>query len=123
MTTSQLDINGDWTFGQGLANYIRQSREVRQNLVTRIKSFQNDWFLDSKANIDWFNILGNKNNEEIIIRDIERVTSETTGVKTVDSIEVAVNRETRSAFIQLRYTDIYDPSFLRDLGLEVTNGA
>ena len=121
MSVSRLDENGDWTFGQGLANYVRNSEEVSQSLVTRLKSFANDWFLDTRAEIDWFNILGNKNNEEIILREVERVARETDGVKTIDALQAAVNREDRTARIDISYTDIFNQSFQREIG--VINGS
>ena len=46
MKVSKLDSNHDWTFGQSLANYARGSEAIAQNVVTRLLSWQRDWFLD-----------------------------------------------------------------------------
>lgn len=121
MSVSKLDSNGDWRFGKSLADYTRNSGEIAQNVVTRIKSFANDWFLDTSANIDWFTILGNRNNEQVILREVSRVVTATDGVKTIDSIEPIVNRQSRSVVIRLEYTDIFDAKFQEDIG--ITNGA
>jgi len=43
---------GDWTFGKGKADYVSSSKEIRQNVVTRLRSFKNDWFLDIGDGID-----------------------------------------------------------------------
>lgn len=110
MRVRKLDGGNDWTFGQGMANYINGSDAIRQNVATRIKSFQNDWFLDTDAEIDWFNILGSKNNKNIIEREVERVTKETFGVASVDNVEL-IKIENRVANIIVKFTTIYDDTF------------
>lgn len=121
MSVSKLDNNGDWRFGKSLADYTRNSGEIAQNVVTRLKSFADDWFLDTTANIDWFTILGNRNNEQIILREVSRVTSATDGVKTVDKVEPIVDGSRRTVTIRLEYTDIFDAKFQEDIG--ITDGA
>lgn len=117
MAVSRLDNNGDWTFGQGRANYATLSNETAQNVVTRIKSFKDDWVLDTEANIDWFTILGNKNNEQTIKSEIRRVTLATYGVRRITKLEVVSDRETRNAAINLGYDDIYGAAFLQEIGI------
>ena len=106
MKTSRLDTDGDWTFGKGKANYSTNSEAIRQNVKTRILSFANDWFLDITANIDWFNILGNRNNEKTIKNEVTRVVLATEGVLTLDKYELEVTD--REAIIKIKYTDIFD---------------
>jgi hypothetical protein len=107
MSVSRLDSNGDWTFGQGLAGYISGSSEIKQNVVTRIQSFKNDWFLDTGAEIDWFNLLGNRNTEESTRAQLSKAVLDTVGVNTLDSLSFEIDRQNRQANIQLSYTDIY----------------
>lgn len=116
MSTRSLDKNGDWNFGQGKANYLNRIKEVEQNVVTRIKSFKNDWFLDLDAEIDWFNILGNKNNETIIKNEITRVTIETDGVRGVSYLEL-VEIKNRKAFIRIAVETIFDRTFQTEIGI------
>lgn len=116
MSTRALSKTGDWTFGQGLANYLTKADEVRQNVVTRIKSFKNDWFLDVDANIDWLNILSNKNNHKIILDEIERVTMTTEGVRSITQLEI-ISVVDRTARIKLAFTTIYDQSFQEEIGI------
>jgi hypothetical protein len=71
ITVRKLDDNKDWTFGQGLANYQDKDNAIAQNVSTRLKSFMYDWFLDQQANIDWFNILGQKNNKQVILNVVK----------------------------------------------------
>ena len=46
MRVRAIDKNGDWTFGHSRNNYKTGIEAVKQSVVTRIKSFKNDWFLD-----------------------------------------------------------------------------
>jgi hypothetical protein len=47
MTYRQLDSNGDFTFGSGLANYLIDSPDaVAQAVSTRLKLWSGEWFLD-----------------------------------------------------------------------------
>lgn len=106
MRVSRL-INGDWTFGKGLANYVTGSGAIRQNVVTRLRSFANDWFLDTTAEIDWLNILGNKNNQTVIDSEIRRVVLATNGVLAITKFEILSITE-RDATIQLSIVTIFD---------------
>jgi len=116
MSVNRLDRNGDWTAGQGLANNLTESNEIAQNVATRIKSFQNDSFMDTAANIDWFNILGQKNNEQVVLQEVRRVALETFGVRRVDSVSVE-NLTDRVVTIRLAYQDIYGEDFLTEIGV------
>ena len=115
MRVSRL-INDDWTFGKGLANYTADSDAIRQNVITRLRSFKNDWFLDVEANIDWLNILGNRNNQETIESEIRRVTLETEGVLTIDHFEI-VEIVDRNVTIQIEFTTIFDDKISTEIGI------
>ncbi len=61
MIVRALDVNGDWEFGKGRNNYKRNRDAVAQNIQTRLMSFIGDCFFQTNAGIDWFNLLGSKN--------------------------------------------------------------
>jgi len=106
MKVRRLDNKGDWTFGNGLANYAKENEAILQNVATRIKSFKGDWFLDNEANIDWFRLLSTKDTKQIIINEIERVTLETEGVIRIVNLEFMQDNE-RKAVINLILDTIY----------------
>jgi hypothetical protein len=56
----QIDDDGDWLFGKGQNDYVRANTSVVQNINTRLGSFLGDCFFDLGAGIDWFNLLGTK---------------------------------------------------------------
>ena len=117
MRVSKL-INGDWTFGKGLGNYIANNSAIRQNVVTRLRSFANDWFLDTSANIDWLNILGVKNNQAVVESEIRRVILATDGVLTIDNFEIT-GLTKRELTISLQYTTIFDGKIKDIIGITV----
>jgi hypothetical protein len=115
MKVSRL-VNDDWTFGKGLANYTRDSSAIKQNVVTRLRSFANDWFLDTSANIDWFNILGVKNNQNVVESEIRRVVLATEGILTIDRFEVLEIKD-RNLTIGIEYTTIFDDKIKTVIGI------
>lgn len=115
MRVSGLDEDGDWRFGRGLAVYISRSDAVRQNVVTRLRSFRTDFFLDVDANIDWIDLLGRKSTREEILRAVERVTLSTDGVTTINQLDIEVKTSTRKATIMLTFGTIFDESITEEI--------
>lgn len=60
MKVRELDVNHDWLFGKGQNNYLSANKAVVQNIDTRLHAFLGDCFFDLGAGIDWFNLLGGK---------------------------------------------------------------
>lgn len=117
MRVSGLDTDGDWRFGRGLAVYISNAAAVRQNVVTRLKSFASDWFLDTGANIDWIDLLGRRGTRDEILREVERVTLATEGVTTITKLDIEVKTSTREASIMLSFGTIFDVDFEEEIGI------
>ena len=61
MIVRGIDGSGDWLYGKGKNDYKTGLEAIKQNLSTRILSFLGDCFFDTNAGIDWFNLLGAKN--------------------------------------------------------------
>lgn len=58
--TRGLDGNGDWIFGTGINAYVTGNAEVALNIQTRLSCFLGDCFFDASSGINWFNLLGSK---------------------------------------------------------------
>ena len=108
MRIRALDSNNDWTFGKGKSNYKNNQDAIKQNVVTRVKSFKYDWFLDIQTNIDWWNILGQKNNEEIIRSQVYKTVVESDGVLSIKSLELINDSTTRNLTIKISLKTIFD---------------
>jgi len=111
MRVSRIDSNGDWTFGKGHANYLRRSDAIAQNVVTRLRSFVDDWFADIDAGLPWFELLGARNTRDRILREIERAVLATDGVRSIERLRIVEVDANRNARIELIYTDIFDERF------------
>lgn len=61
MRVRALSGSGDWTFGKGQNDYKTANAAIAQAIQSRLLSFLGDCFFDSGAGIDWFNLLGSKN--------------------------------------------------------------
>lgn len=107
MRVSGLTATGDWQFGRGKASYLVNSAAIRQNVVTRLRSFTNDWALDINHGSDWFSILGQHGNEKRLLDEVNNVVLTTDGVRAIEKIEV-LSTANRVANILVRYVDIFD---------------
>lgn len=108
MIVSALDNNDDWGFGRGRANYITGGVAIAQKVKCRVRSFKNDNPLNMDDNIDWLYLLSEKNTEQEILREIERVTLSTDGVIRIISLSMEVNKSTRVQKIELRIETVFD---------------
>ena len=118
MRVSRISASGDWTFGKGFANYTANADAVRQNVVTRIRSFKNDWFADIKHGIDWINLLGQRVNEKSILAAIEKTVLDTPGVSTITRLRLSTSKD-RVARIELQFTTLFDRAFEETIEIEL----
>ena len=110
-----LDSVGDWTFGKGLQNYAIENKAIILDIRTRVLSFLNDCFFATEQGIDWLNILGNKD-EAQILREITKTISETQGVSKVLDASITENRDTRKITIIYNIISIYDDIINGEVG-------
>jgi len=117
MRVAGIDANDDWIFGRGKSSYLLKSDAVAQNVVTRIRSFADDWYLDMSANIDWLRLLGSRSTKTEMLREVERVTLSTEGVARIDKLESIVSRKDRKITILMTITTIFGDSFENEIGV------
>lgn len=108
MIVSALVKDDDWGFGRGRANYIAGGAAIAQKAKCRIRSFKNDNPLNMDDNIDWMYLLSEKNTEQEILREIERVTLATNGVMRITALSMEVNKSLRSQKIELSIETVFD---------------
>lgn len=108
MIISALDKNDDWGFGRGRANYITGGAAIAQKVKCRVRSFKNDNPLNMDDNIDWLYLLSEKNTEQEILREIERVTLATDGVMRIIQLSMLVNKKTREQHIEMSIETVFD---------------
>ncbi len=107
MRVRRLDTKGDWTFGQSRANYATESEAIAQNVITRLRSFQGDWFLNLDHGLPWFQNLEKPASQTRLKQSIKKSVIETAGVTVVTSTELLFDEDTRKVTVYITYDDIY----------------
>jgi hypothetical protein len=82
MRVRALNSNHDWLFGKGANDYLVGNAAIAQNINTRLSSFLGNCFFDLGAGIDWFNLLGAKDQTalNLAISSVILNTDEVTGI-------------------------------------------
>jgi hypothetical protein len=94
MIVRAIDGENDWQFGKGKNDYKSNNSAIAQNIKTRLQSFLGDCFFDVPAGIDWFNLLGSKNQIALEL-SVRTIILNTVGVVSVVSSQVSLDSATR----------------------------
>lgn len=105
MRVRALNQNHDWTFGKGQNDYLRSNAAIAQNINTRLSSFLGNCFFDLGAGIDWFNLLGAKDQTALNLA-ISSVILNTTEVTGILQLSVGLNAA-RDFTVQYRVQTVY----------------
>jgi len=90
MIVRSIDSHGDWTFGRGKNNYQQNKEATAQLIKTNVLSFLGDCFFDLAAGVDWFNLLGAKNQTALNLA-VAAVIVNTDGVSTLTELSLTVD--------------------------------
>ena len=105
MIVRALSPDHDWTFGKGRNDYLRGQRAVAQCIDTRVLSFLSDCFFDVNAGIDWFNLLGQK--DQLALRlALSTVILNTPDVNGIVEVSALLGQD-RDMLIEYRVTTVY----------------
>ena len=119
MSVRKVTSDGDWTFGKGLADYVSGSEEIKQNVVTRLRSFTDDYFLNVDEGSPWIELFGNLGTERQILRAIEKSVAQTNGVLSITELKLLDTDSNRNARIAVTYTDVYNTTASEIVGLPI----
>lgn len=117
MIVRSLDQAGDWTFGQSRNNYFTGNMAIAQNILTRVSSFVGDCFFALNAGIDWWNLLGSKNQIALEL-SVSSIILNTYGVTGILDLEVGLD-EDRKLVIRYTVSTIYTDRLTRNIGLSL----
>jgi hypothetical protein len=108
MRYRQLDAKGDYVLGFGQGEfYVNQPEAVAQAVLTRLKLYLGEWFIDITDGTDWFgSVLGNNT---VSLRDVIIKTRilDTNGVNSILSFNSTFNSSTRSYTANVVIDTIY----------------
>lgn len=101
MIVRSLDVNHDWTFGKGKNNYLVNNDAIVQLINTNLNSYLGDCFFALDEGVDWFNLLGSKNQAALELA-VRAVILNTEGVTAI--IDVSINFGETTRQITMTYT-------------------
>lgn len=101
MIVRSIDTEGDWNFGKGKNDYKKDNKAVAQSIKTRLSSFLGDCFFDANAGIDWFNLLGGKNQLAINLA-VSTTLLNTEDVTEIKQLSVSLSAASRQ--LSITYT-------------------
>ena len=120
MRVRAIDDDGDWLFGRGQNDYQKNVNAVAQNIRTRLQEFLGDSFFNMGAGIDWYNLLGSKDQTalNLAISSIILNTRYVTGIRQLD-VEINESRAATITYqVQTSFGDV-EASFSLDPTLSV----
>ena len=98
---------GDWTFGQGVSNYLTGAAAIALNVKTGLQTFLGDAFWAATFGIDWINLLGQPGTLNAILAQTRALIAGTEGVTSIVSVSYSLNRPARTLTLEYTYTDVY----------------
>lgn len=101
MIVRGLDDEGDWLFGKGKNDYKAANNAVAQAIQTRLGSFLGDCFFDLQAGLDWFSILGTKD-QTVVSLAIRSAILNTENVTGILEIVNNLDRDTRELTVSYK---------------------
>lgn len=108
-----LSATGDYTFGQGEANFLINSAEaVAQSVLTRLRLWEGEWFLDQTLGTPYTQEILGYNTAALYDLAIQDQVLATTGVTGITNYSSSRDAVTRALTVTMNITTIYGPAAL-----------
>lgn len=108
MRYRKLDANGDYVFGNGQADFFKDSPiGVAQAVMTRLMLWRGEWFLDSAEGTPYLQGVIGKHSEETRNTVIRTRILNTEGVKSILSYSSNINPDTRKLSLLVSIDTIF----------------
>lgn len=89
-----LDANGDWTFGNGVQNYLTNQDAVAIDIKTALQIFSGEVFWAVDFGVDWWNLIGSRDQVSILLQT-RSIISSRDGVIRIKNVTAALNAARR----------------------------
>lgn len=108
MRVRQLDENRDMTFGNSQLNFYKDSVDgVVQSVLTRLRLWRGEWYLDTDEGTDYVNgVLGKSKQSSIEPLLRERILN-TQGVREILSFSITIDENKRNVSVQCTIDTLY----------------
>jgi hypothetical protein len=106
-----LSATGDYTFGQGEANFLINSpAAVAQSVLTRLRLWEGEWFLDQTLGTPYTQQILGYNTAGLYDLAIQQQILNTPGVTSITQYSSSVDPETRALTINAAINTQYGPT-------------
>lgn len=113
MRVRALDQNGDMTFGSGSANFLVNSPQaVLQCVLTALRLWQGEWFLDTTAGVPWSTQVLGMNTQSLYDNAIQTAIRGVQGVTAITSYSSSLNATTRELSVEAEISTAYGDATL-----------
>ena len=110
MRVRQLDADGDMLWGFGSQNFfIDDVQLVQQKILTGLKLWQGEWFLDTTAGMPWNTSVLGRVSQSIYDAAIQRQIRSTKGVTGITSYSSSFNAVTRNLNVNVQVSTLFGP--------------
>jgi hypothetical protein len=120
MRVRALSATGDYTFGQGQANYLVNSpAAVAQLVVTSLLLLQGEWYLDVTQGMPWVPDVLGVGTTNIYDKIIQAYVLSVQGVTGITEYSSSLNTNRRSLTVTMTLDTLYGPTeqiTLRQIG-------
>lgn len=104
-----IDADGDFFFGQGRSNYLRNNDAIQADIKTALQMFLGECFWSTGTGVDWWNLVGGKNPaaQAGILLQTRTVILSVDGVVQINSVSVSYSSGTRHLALQYSINTIF----------------
>lgn len=108
MRYRKLDANGDYSFGQGQANFwVNTPEGVGQRVKTRLGLFTGEWFLDTTEGTPWQTSVLGKYTQSAYDKVIQDRITSTPDVLSLDAYSSTLDPNKRALTVSATITTAY----------------
>lgn len=97
--------DGDWVFGNGLQAYAKDNLCIKYDMETKLRTFLNECFFNPEIGVPWFQLLGAKDQNALIL-SLQQVIAQVQGVTKITDIEFFLGQD-RIAKVSYNIDTIY----------------
>lgn len=113
MKVRKLDENGDYSFGHGDSDFIKDTPEtVAQSVKTRLLLLTGEWFLDVTSGTPWSTQILGEGTGSTYNSAIRSRILETEGVNSIVSYSSTLDRDKRELSVEATIDTIYGETTL-----------
>ncbi len=110
-------LNYDMTITDGQITRATNSEAIKQNVVERLLTVQQEWFMDLDQGLPWFTDLTGRNTTHAKVQGyIGASIAQTEGVAGVQIVSLqTANKLNRAVGIEFEYTDVFGETIRKAL--------